>query len=151
MSDSLQRRIALGMTLGMDSTGGTNYTVLGAVVDGFDFDGGSKQVADMSILSDTYIPKAGGQIDAGKCSFMIAWDPLATTTTSARLAAARALTGVTPPAFQLTFPAAGTENTAQTSNFAGWVTKIGKTFKKDKLLVATVEIDISGNPNDAGN
>lgn len=149
MSDPLQKRIGLGFTLGMDPTGGSTFVVLGAIVDGLDEDGGSMDIADMSILSDTYKTKAGGQIDPGKATFQIAYDGSANNTTAGRLAAARAITGVVSPAFQRTYPAANGQNSF-TENFSGWVTKLGKAIKKDKMIVQAVEIDISGNPGTAG-
>ena len=154
MSDALVRRIGLGITLAMGSAAGdTNYVALGAIVDGFEHDGVTLDVADMAILSDKYKQKATGQGNPGKITLMIAYDPTATTTTAARLANAidtNAAGNTIPQQFQVAYPAVGAENAIINENFAGFVTKLGRSVKKDKMLVAPVEIELSGDPGLAG-
>ena len=145
---TLQRRIGLGITLGVDPAGGTNFSVLGAVVNTIVFSGAKKTIVDISLLSDLFMPKGASQIDPGKVAFEIAYDKndagntglLQTTWDGA------GSTGVTPATWQLTVPAAGAENTGWVSNFAGWCSGMGVAVDKGKMLVATVEVDISGNP-----
>lgn len=153
MSDSLVRRIGLGVTLGMDVAGGNNITTLGAIVDGFDHDGATADVADMAILSDKYKPKATGQVDPGKITHQIAYDPGNANTTAYRLANALDINAggnVTPQTFTITYPPVGAENAAITENFSGFVTKLGRSVNKGKMIVAPVEITLSGDPGMAG-
>jgi hypothetical protein len=153
MPDALVRRIGLGITLGMDPLGGVTYVTLGAIVDGFEHDGVTLDVADMSILSDKYKTKATGQADPGKITLTIAYDPTALTTTAARLAAvidSNAAGNTVPQTFEITYPAVGTEVAPILEPFAGYVTKMGRSIKKDKLVIAPVEITLSGDPGMAG-
>lgn len=138
--------MGLGVTLAMDLAGAANYVVLGAIVNGFS--GAAKaDVADLSILSDTYKPKGKGQVDGGELTLQVAYDPddNSNTNTSRALAAALALTGPTPRTFQISYPAVGAVN-ASTENFSGHVTGLGREVKKDGLLVAPVTITVSGDP-----
>ncbi len=146
---SLTRRIGLGVTLGIDTSGGSSFVTLGAIVDGFDHSGAKADVADCSIISDTFKPKGKGQVDPGEFTLMIAYDPsdAANTNSSRTLAAALATTG--PPGteanFKINYPAVGAVN-ATAEYCLGWVTGLGRTIKKDKLIVAPVTITLSGNP-----
>ncbi len=145
---SLTRRIGLGVTIGMDASGNANsFTVLGAVVDGLNHGGAKADVADLSILSDTYKPKGKGQIDPGEITLSVAYDPSdsSNTNTSRALAAALALTGPAPIAFQISYPAVGSVN-AILENFSGHITGLGREIKKANLIVAPVTITVSGDP-----
>lgn len=148
---ALQRRIGLGITLGVDVNGGANYNTLGCIVNAIKHDGTKADEVDTSILSDTYKQFAKGQIDPGGWSFEIAYDPgdnTANTNTTARLQTMHAATGVNTYPFQLTLPAIASPgtNAAQTINFSGLVTSIGLSVEKDKLLVAPIKLKVSGNP-----
>lgn len=143
---ALTRRMGLGVTLAMDPAGASNYVTLGAIVDGFS--GSAKaDVADMSILSDTFKPKGKGQVDPGEITLSIAYDPddNSNTNTSRALAAALALTGPTPRTFQISYPAVGAVN-ASTENFSGHITGLGREVKKGDMIVAPVTITVSGDP-----
>ncbi len=150
---ALQRRIGLGITLGVDAVlNSSNYQTLGAVVNAVKNSGTKADVADISILSDTWKQFGKGQIDPGEYDFEIAYDPgdnTANTNTTVRLQTMHAMTGVNAYSWQLTLPAIpgpGT-NAAQTINFSAHVTSLGVTFEKDKMIVAPVKLKVTGNPN----
>ncbi len=149
---TLQKRMGLGVTLGVDLAGGTNFNTLGAVVNAIKFSGTKADVADLSILADTWKSYGKGQIDPGEVDFEIAWDPgdnTANTNTNARLSTMHAATGVNTYPFQLTLPSIASPGTATAStvNFSAHVTGMGPTMEKDKLVTATIKLKISGNPN----
>ena len=149
---SLQQRIGLGVTLGVDLAGGANYNTLGAIVNAIKFSGTKADVVDISLLSDIFKRYAKGQIDPGELEFEIAWDPgdnTASTNTNARIKTAHDATGVNTYPFQLTLPAIASPgtNTAQTINFSAHVTGVGPSLEKEKQLVASIKCKISGDPN----
>lgn len=148
---ALQRRIGFGVTLGLDLNGGANYNTLGAIVNAIKNSGTKADVADVSILSDTYKQFAKGQIDPGEYDFEIAYDPgdtTANTNTTARLQTAHAATGMNTYPFQITLPSIASPGTAtaQTINFSAHVISLGITIEKDKLLICPVKLKVSGNP-----
>jgi hypothetical protein len=145
---TLQRRIGLGVTLGVDTSGGSNYAVLGNVVNSIKHGGTKAQQADISILSDTYMQFAKGQIDPGEWTFEIAFDPL-DTNTSSKIDTMHAATGVNAYPFQIQLPAIvspGT-NTVAYSNFSAHVMGIGAQIEKDKLLIQPVTLKVTGDPH----
>lgn len=149
---ALQRRIGLGVTLGVDTNGGANYNSLGAVVNAIKHSGTKADQADVSILSDTWKQFAKGQIDPGEYDFEVAYDPgdnTANTNTTVRLQTMHAATGMNTYPFQLTLPAVASPgtNAAQTINFSAHVVSMGLGVEKDKLIVAPIKLKVSGNPN----
>lgn len=150
---SLQRRIGLGVTLGVDILGSTNYTALGAIVNSIKNGGTKADVADVSILSDTYKQFAKGQIDPGEYDIECAYDPgdnaANSANTTVRLQTMHAATGVNTYPFQITLPAVPSpgSNAAQTINFSAHLIGMGLSIEKDKLIVTPIKIKVSGNPN----
>jgi hypothetical protein len=147
---SLTRRIGLGITIGIDRSGGSNFTALGYLIGGTKRGTGKAEVIPCPIASDTYIPKGKGQITPGQTKFNVYYDPSdsSNTNNSRLLSAALADTG--PPGteanFQITYPAVGAVN-AISETFKGWVTDLGDVDLDVKSpLIVPVTIDISGNP-----
>lgn len=129
-----------------DPAGGTAYAGLGAIVDGFDGGDGKTDEVDTSILSDKFKTKAGAQIDSGKVTYSIAYDPSDTATTQVLTT----LFGNSNIAhWQIVYPSLGAGDTPAPDTFLGFVSGFKKTGKKDKLLTADVEVTISGSPGNA--
>jgi hypothetical protein len=143
---SLTKRIAFGITLGCDPTGGTAYATLGAVVDGFDGADAKTEVVDTSVLADKYHTKGGAQIDPGTVTFTIAYDPLDTATTTVLTGL---LTSSVVAGWQVTYPIIGAE-TQQKDTFKGLVSGFKITAKKQNMLIAEVTIAVSGKPGFTG-
>ncbi len=95
---SLQRRMGLGITFSVDTSLSTNYTALGNLVNTLKNSGTKADVADLSILSDTWKVFGKGQIDPGEYDMEFAYDPLdnasANANTCARLTTMHTATGV---------------------------------------------------------
>lgn len=147
---SLTRRIGLGITIGIDRTGGSSFVNLGYLVGGLKRGTAKAQTIECPIATDTYIPKGKGQLTPGQTKLKIYYDPSdsSNTNNSRLLAAALADTG--PPGteanFQVTYPAVGSVN-ALSETFKGWVTDLGDLDMDVKSpVVADVTIDISGTP-----
>ncbi len=147
MSDALQRRIGLGVTLSADDASAGNYVALGSIVDGFKHGGAKAKVVDASIITDTYERVGKGQVNPGEITLMIAYDPTASTTTSARLKAMLAITGFdTGTNFKIVYPACGTENAAINKTFLGYVTQLGVEVDRGKMITMPVTIAVDGDP-----
>lgn len=145
---TLQRRIGLGVTLGVDTALGTSYATLGAIVNAIKNGGTKADVADISILSDTFKQFGKGQIDPGEYDFEIAYDPGDTATTG-KIQTMHAATGVNAYPFLITLPAIpspGT-NAAQTIAFSAHLISMGLGVEKDKMIVCPVKLKVTGNPN----
>lgn len=142
---TLNRRIGLGVTIGVDSAGGTNFTTLGSIVDGAKEGGTKADVADISILADTHKQKAKGQIDPNEVTITIAWDP--DDATSTVLKSLHDSVSATPPNWQISLPS-GTQGAGSTTTktFKGFVTGMGREIMKDKLITAEVTITKTGDP-----
>ncbi len=149
---SLQRRMGLGVTLGVDIAQSTNYTALGNIVNAIKNNGTKADTADLSILSDTYKQFGKGQIDPGEWDFEIATDPLdnsaASANTFARILTMHAATGVNTYPFSLQLPSIPSPGSATVAycNFAAHVIGVGMSVEKDKLIVTPVKLKVSGNP-----
>ncbi len=142
---SLNRRIGLGVTLGVDAAGGSSYTTLGNVVDGLKEGGSKADVADISILADTFKAKAKGQIDPNEVTLTVAYDP--DDSNYVILKTLHDGIQTTPPTWLISLPS-GTlgAGTITTKGFAGFVTGLGREIMKDKLLTCEVTITKTGNP-----
>jgi len=144
--------MGLGILLAVDINGGTNYNTLGAVVNSVKHSGTKAQVADLSILSDTFMQYGKGQIDPGEIDFECAYDPgdnAANTGTTGRLQTMHAATGPNAYPFQITLPAIpppGT-NVAALIPFSAHLISMGASFEKDKLIVTPIKLKLTGNPN----
>jgi hypothetical protein len=155
MAAGLQRRIGLGVTLGVDiaGAGGSNYVSLGAIVNAIKNSGTKADVGDISLLADTWKQFAKGQIDPGEYTFECAYDPNDSAAnqanTTARLQTMHAATGPNAYPFQITLPAVASPGTNQsnTINFSAHLTGMGLSIEKDKLIVTPVTIKVTGNPN----
>jgi hypothetical protein len=142
---ALNRRIGLGVTVGVDSAGGTSFTTLGSVVDGAKEGGSKADVADVSILSDTFKQKAKGQIDPNEVTMTVAYDPDDTTTTL--LKTLHDSVSATPPNWQISFPP-GTlgAGSITTKSFKGFVTGLGREIMKDKMITQELTVTKTGDP-----
>lgn len=141
---SVTKRVGYGVQLQYYT--GSAYVTLGAVVDGVDGGDAKTTVIDTAILSDKFMPKAGGQIDSGEVTFTIAYDPLDTGTTTilTGFLGSSALT-----TFKILYPVIGVE-TQQFDTFAAIVTGFKRGIAKDKLITAEVTLTISGDAGFTG-
>lgn len=142
---TVNRRIGLGFTLGVDPTGSTSYTTLGAIVSGFKGPNAKADVADISILADTYKQFAKSQIDPGEYTFTIAYDPDDTTTSTL----ITCFKSVTPPApaWVITYPAGSTgAGTIVSEPFAAHLVGLGREVEKDKLVTCEITLKVTGTP-----
>ena len=71
----VNKRIGLGFTLSVDPLGGTSYTTIGAIVDGFGESEAKAMMVETAILTDVFITKSKSQVDPGEVTFIIAYDP----------------------------------------------------------------------------
>ncbi len=142
---ALNRRIGLGVVIGVDAAGGTSFTTLGSVVDGAKEGGSKADVADISILSDTFKQKAKGQVDPAEVTMTVAYDPDETTTTLLKTLHDQIQT--VPPNWQISFPS-GTlgAGSITTKSFKGFVTGLGREIMKDKFITQEVTITKTGDP-----
>lgn len=142
---TLQSRVGYGWTVGVDSTGGTSFTTLGAVVEGFKGPGAKRDKVDITLLSDLWKRFAGAQIDPGELAFTIAWDPGDATTTQTLTALLKSTSGVEPN-WQLTYPAFGGGGSGS-QTFKGILLGFSPTVMEDKMATSEVTVQVSGNPN----
>lgn len=142
---SVNRRVGLGFTLGMDPTGGTSYTVLGAIVDGWKGGGAKKHAIETALLSDTWMTFGVGQIDPGEVTFVIAYDPDDSAST-VPLVTNLASTSQVAANFQVTFPnGASGSGVIQHETFRGFVVGVNRDIDRGKLLTAEVTIKVTGD------
>lgn len=147
MSESLQRRIGLGIVLQCDDVDGVNFTNIGAVVDGFEHSGAKADMVDASILTDIWKRFAKASIDGGEITLMLAFDPRANTSYT-RCCTLLAITGMDVGTnFKLLYPAVATDNSSHSESCLAYVAQIGRKLKKAELTVATVTLKIDGNPH----
>jgi hypothetical protein len=144
MTYSLVKVIGFGSTLSCDPTGGTSFTTLGAIVDGWDESQAKAEKANTSILSDKYMTAAPAQVDPGEVSFEIAYDPM-TGSSAATLGAL--LTSGAIANWQTSLNRGGTP---VTSTFLGYVSGLGVAVKKAALVTQKVTIQKTGNPGFIG-
>jgi hypothetical protein len=142
---SLNRRIGLGVTIAVDASGGTSFTTLGNVVDGAKEGGTKAQTGDVSILADTFMQFAKGQIDPGEKTFTIAYDPDDSNFTVLKTLHDQIQT--TPPNWQISLPS-GTlgAGSTTTKTYKGFVVGMGREIAKDKLLTLEVTVKKTGDP-----
>ncbi len=142
---TLNRRIGLGFVLSADPAGGTSYTALASIVDGWDEAEAKADTADTSILADTYKTKSKSQIDPGSITLEIAYDPDDATTTT--IITMFKSVSATPPNWQISYPAGtGGAGVVVAETFKAHLTGMGRTFKKDKLLIAKITLTKTGDP-----
>lgn len=145
---TLNRRIGLGFTLGVDATGGSSFTTIGSIVDGFDEDEAAADVADTSVLADLYKLKAKSQIDPGGLTFEVAWDP----DFPANATLVTTFKNLTPiPNWQISYPA-GDQGAGSivVDTFKAHHTKMGRVIKKDKLFTCKITLVKTGQPGFSG-
>lgn len=138
----LTKRIGFGVTLSCDPAGGTTYALLGAVVEGIDGADAKATVIETALLTDKYQTKAVGQVDSGEVSFTIAYDPADTATTTVLTGL---LTSGVSAGWEISYPIIAAE-TQQTDAFQGPLSGMKRTVSKDKMILATVTIAVSGKP-----
>lgn len=165
-SEVVDRRIGLGVTLGVDITGvGTTYTILGAIVDGLDGPDAKGTVVDLTLLSERYKVKTVADVDPGEVTFTIAYDPSDATSTQILTGLLTgtfsSTTAIALPIWQISYPATGgypplSGGTAAAvpaitdPPFYGTVSGFKRTISKDKMVVAEITIAVSGKPGFAG-
>jgi len=140
---SLTKRIGLGITLAVDTTGGTTFVDLASIVDGFTSDAKAKDV-DTSLLTDTFDTFLKGPIDGGTVTLTIAYSPEDTNTTKI-LGGLFYSMSQTLANWQITYPAVGA-GTAQNETFLGYVSSMSRAVKRDGYLTSQVTIKVSGDP-----
>lgn len=153
---TLTRRAGLGVTLGVDPTGGTSFTVLGAIVEGIDGPDAKGEEYDASLLTDKYKHKDVAQVDPGDLTFTIAYDPADTATTQALAlqlsggTAGGSQTVAAMPNWQISYPIIGVE-TQQKETFLGRLKGFKRRIKKSEMIMADITIAVSGVPGYTGN
>ena len=144
--------MGLGITLSVDIAQSTNYTALGNLVSSLKNSGTKADVADLSILSDTWKQFGKGQIDPGEYDTEFAYDPLDnaanSANTCARLSTMHAATGVNTYPFSIMLPSIASPGSATAAyvNFSAHLISMGQSYEKDKLIVTPVKLKVSGNP-----
>lgn len=147
---SLTKRVGFGVQFQYQSNPvGPVYTTLGAVVDGVDGGDAKTTIIDTAILSDKFMPKAGGQIDSGEVTFTIAYDPLDTGTAGTTNVLTGLLGSSAIQIFRILYPVIGAE-AQQSDVFSGVVSGFKRTIAKDKMITAEVTITISGDAGFTG-
>lgn len=140
---ALTKRIVYGSTLAVDTSGGSSYTTLGNIVDGWDGPSAERSVIDTSVLADEYITKAPGQIDPGEVTFVIAYDPADANTNELEIDG-----GVY--SWQANYKDS-TSAATETETFDGFVSSKGVAATgKDGLVTCSITITITGNPGLTG-
>ncbi len=142
---AVNKRIGLGVTLACDPAGGSSYTTLGAIVDGLAESEAKADMADTSILADTWKTKSKSQVDPGEVTYTIAYDPDEATSTT--LATLLASVSAVPPTWRVTYPS-GTlgAGSVTTKTFAAHLSGMGRETKKDKMIVCAITLTKTGNP-----
>lgn len=72
---SYNKTAGYDVSLSFDPANGTNFTVLGHVVDGFKGQTAKADFADTTLLSDKYKTFLPTSVDPGELSFSIGYDP----------------------------------------------------------------------------
>jgi hypothetical protein len=138
---SLERRIGLGFTLGVDKTGGTSFATLGNIVDGWKGSGAAAEKVDITILVDFFKQFAKGQMDPGEFTFMIAADPNDNDT---KIMGDMAIQTTPTPNWKITYPDVGTGTVERT--FFAHVMKNPEEVTVGKLHTWEITIAVSGDP-----
>lgn len=133
---SLIKRIGFGITLGVDPTGGTSFSVLGSVVDGFSGSGPKAIKADTSVLANWYSTYAPCGVEPGSFDFEIAYDPaFSESHTLAILLGTGAVAN-----WQITFQGAVVET------FLAYVEGMSREVKRKNLCIAKISLVVAGDP-----
>ncbi len=136
---TLRRRIGLGFTIAVDPAGGTSWTTLGNVVDGYKGPDSKADKVDVSILVDIFKPMAKGQIDSGEMTFEIAYDPEDSHSTLVE----SLLQQYDPvPTWLITYPHGGTP----TRTFSAQLSGRSEEVSRGKLVTCTITLFIYGDP-----
>jgi len=136
---SLTRRIALGFIISVDPAGGTSWTDLGNIVDGYKGPDSKADKVDISILADVFKGMTKGQIDSGEMTFEIAYDP--EDSQSALLESL--LQQYDPvPSWKITYPHGGTP----TRIFTGHLSGRSEEVSRSKLVTCSLTIFVNGDP-----
>lgn len=144
---SLTRRIGYGSSLAVDPAGGSSFTTIAGIVDGWTGPNVQADEIETTILSDTYKKYARGQIDPGELSFEIAYDP--EDATSQMLV--DLYNDCTVATWQVTLSATcDAGGGTVTESFSGWVKSFSIKATKSDLVKAEVTIRLSGNPGLTG-
>jgi len=140
---TINRRVGFGNTLGVDSTGGTSFVTLGAVIDGWKGPGAKKEAIDISVLSDADKQFGVGQKDWGEVTFSIMYDPDETTTTTLETL----FNSVSQVAanWRVTYGTGSTgSGTIKTRTFLGHVVGLSPEVKVNEHLMCEVTVKVSG-------
>lgn len=136
---ALNKKIGYGWVLSIDPAGGTSYTALANVVDGWSGPKTKARTPDTSVLADFWDTFMKEGCDPGEITFDVALDP--EDTNYILLNTALANTSA-PAAFQIDPPAATAMNV-----FQGWITSLSPEVRKGALAKAEVTIKVTGNPD----
>jgi len=137
-------RAGFGQLLGCDPLGGTSYTPLGNIVEGWDGPNSEVQKVDTTLLGDKNMTSLPADADPGVISFKIAYDPDSSVTTL--LTALRTSGAVAT--WQRTF--ANPTPTAPPEVCHGWLKTFKPSVMKRQMIMADVEIQVTGNPGFTG-
>ncbi len=142
---TLNRRIGLGFTLAADPTGGTSFSTLAAIVDGWDEEDAKAETPDTAILADLYKTFGKSQIDPGGITFEIAYDPDHATTTTL-ITMFKSVSQVAPN-WQIGYPGGDSgAGSVVAESFKAHCVGMGRSVKKGKLLVCKITLKKTGQP-----
>jgi hypothetical protein len=144
MTYSVEKRVGLGITIGVDFSGGTSYATVVSLVDAGKVEAKADTVKT-SLLSDVIHTWSKTGVDGGDLVITIAYDPLFSEYTNFQNALT--LMNSAPPGFQISLPDAGTGNGsgAATEAFKAHVTGVGKELKREGFLTCDVTLKSYGN------
>lgn len=143
----LEKRIGYGSTLSVDSAGGTDYTEVASIVDGWSGPSTTADEIETTVLDDTYKTYARGQIDPGEITFQIAYDPADTNSQTL----VELYSSCTVATWQVSLSAVcSSGGAAVTESFSGWVKAFSITASKNNLITADITVRITGDPGLTG-
>ncbi len=142
---AVSKRIGLGVTLSVDVTGGTSFSLIGAVVDGISEGEAKADMVDTSILADIFKTKSKSQVDPGEVTLTIAYDPDEGSSTGFKLLLASV--NAVAPNWKISYPS-GTLGTGSITykTFFAHHSGMGRETKKDGMIVCAITLTKTGDP-----
>ena len=148
---NMARASGYGSELYLDPANGTAFTLIGTIVDGFESTAEFEE-ADLQILGDFWKTSEPVSGDPGTLKFKVILDNNDTTYQSLVNLAAAANTNSDPSksigAWKIVYRNANGVNgvTLTPDIFSGWIKSISRTVQRKDLMVADIEVRITGVP-----
>lgn len=143
---ALEKRIVHQQLLGVDPAGGSSFTNIASIVDGWEGPDTEADEGDTTVLADTYKTSKRAQVDPGTVSLGIAYDPNdANTQTLVDLYDSGDIA-----TWQITFTDEGSGTATET--FSGWVKSFNRTMGggATTMVMANLVVRVTGNPGFTG-